>query len=357
LLDLESIVRVVGGFLAILMGVESIAAARDKGLLKGWSLLGTSPIAACGGKLIGCWTVMGMLVILLFGVAALLSALVIRTDTGAFSVILARCLVPTLLYLATFTSFGALFALVLRPASSAVTAGVAFWITTSMVGPQVLILSARALAPTDGRVVMERQRDLDFAAEVRAGENAIGDVIVSKIGQRSSTDTAAAIQEHASELSELWLQHAHAARVAARSIETQWNTARDHQSRIETQGGFLGPGVPLRRAMAALAGTEGLTERWTRLIDERQTALNSLLFDDRPQVTARVPADQSRQLLPFTRRAAPQWRDLPLAPTALPAMPEPWAEAAPAIIVLALYLAIALGGTAWAAKRLTFYPS
>jgi hypothetical protein len=204
---------------------------------------------------------------------------------------------------------------------------------------------------------MERQRDLEFATEVRAGENAIGDAIVSKIGQRSSTETATAISEHASELSRVWLQHAIVAREAARSIEQEWNKAREHQSRIETRGSFIGPGVPLRRAMAALAGTEGLTERWTRLIEERQTVLNGLLFDDRPQVTARVPADQSRQLQPFTRRPAPQWRDLPLSPTSLPAAPEPWEEAAPPIGALALYLLVALSCTAWAARRLAFYPS
>jgi hypothetical protein len=300
---------------------------------------------------------MGMLATILFGVAILASAVAISADTRAFSVILARCLVPTLLYLATFTSIGALFALTLRPASSAVTAGVAFWITTSMVGLQVLTLGSRALAPTEGRLAMERQRDLVFASEIRAGEHALGDAIVSKVGQLSSLQTAVAMREHASELSDVWRRHSKAAREAAWSIEAHWNNARERQSRLESRGGFIGPGAPLRRAMAALGGTEGLSERWNRLVEEHQRVLNGLLFDDRPQITARVPADQGRQLQPFTRRQAPQWRDLPLSPSSLAAIPYPWEEAASAIGTLAFYLIVALGCTAWAAKRLEFYPS
>jgi ABC-type transport system involved in multi-copper enzyme maturation permease subunit len=357
LLDLESIVRVVGGFLAILMGVESFVTARDKGVLKGWAVLGTSPIATCAGKLIGCWTVMGMLAAVLFAVAIVAGAVSVRPDIETFSIIVARCLVPTFLYLATYTSIGALFALTLRPASGAVTAGVAFWITTSMVGPQVLTLCSRALAPTEGRVAMERQRDLDFESEVRAGEQAVGDAVVAKVGQMSSLETAAAIREHASEFSEVWLRHARAAREGAQSIEMRWNSARDRRERIESLGGFIGPGAPLRRAIAALAGTEGLSERWNHLVEDHQRILNTLLFDDRPQVTVRVPADQGRQLTAFTRRPAPQWYDLPLSPTSLATLPEPWEEAAPSIGALAVYLFLTLGCVAWAAKRLELYPS
>jgi hypothetical protein len=356
LFDLESIVRVVGGFLAILMGVESLAAARARGLLKSWAVLGTSPTIACAGKLVGCWAVTALLAVILFGVAALASAVSLRTDTWACSVILARCLVPAVLYLATFTSFGALFALTLRPASSALTAAVAFWITTSMVWPQVVILGARALAPTDGRVAMERLRDLEFAAEVRAGEDALGLAVASTIGQKPGPETAAAIREHARELNDAWLRHAKSAREAAEAIEKQWDSARERQSRIERWAGFIGPGAPLRRAMAALAGTEGLTERWSRLIEEHQRSLNDLLFDDRPQVTIRVPAQQGRQLQPFVRRSGPQWRDLPSAPTSDEAQPDPWKESASVMMALAGYLGLSLACTAFAAKRLAFYP-
>ena len=318
LLDLESIVRVIGGFLAILMGVESLAAARDRGLLKAWAVLGTSPIVACAGKLLGCWTIASVLAAAIFGVAALAGAVALRTDTWACVIILTRCLVPTVLYLATFVSFGALFALTLRRASSAVTAAVAFWITTSMVWPQAVTLGSRALAPAGGRVAMEIQRDLEFTAEVRAGEDALGVLVASKIGEKPSAVTAAAIREYAGELNVAWLPHAERARQAANEIEKQWNSARERQSRIESRGGFIGPGAPLRRAMAALAGTEGLTERWNRLIEEHQRVLNRLLFDDRPQVTLRVPAQQGRQIQPFVRRSGPQWRDLPAPPTDLP---------------------------------------
>lgn len=357
LLDLESIVRVVGGFLAILMGVESIGAARDKGLLKAWTILGTSSTVACAGKLLGCWLAAAILAAILFGVAAFASAVSLRADTWACLVILARCLVPTVLYLATFTSFGALFALTLRPTSSAVTVAVAFWFATSMVWPQAVTFGARALAPTDGRVAMERQRDLAFAAEIRAGENALGDTVVAKIGQKPGPETAAAIREQARELNDVWLDHAKAAREAARTIERQWNSARERQSRIETRGGFLGPGAPLRRAMAALAGTAGLTERWIRLIEKHQDVLNGRLFDDRPQVTTRVPAQQSRQLEPFVRRPGPRWRDLPVAPTSDDARPDPWEESASALLALACYFAVTVAGTTFAAKRLTFYPA
>ena len=109
--------------------------------------------------------------------------------------------------------------------------------------------------------------------------------------------------------------------------------------------------------MAALAGTEGLTEHWTQLVEAHQGVLNDLLFDDRPQVTTRVPAQQSRQLEPFVRHTGPHWRDLPVFPTAAAGVPDPWEEAASAMAALAFYFAVSLGGALVAAKRLAFYPS
>ena len=338
LLDLESVIRVVGGFLALLLGLDATTAARTKGVVKAWAALGANPTAVTLGKLFGCWVILVVVSTVVMSAAAVSAVVRLPDDTGNVGALFARCLVPTLLYLGCFTAVGAACAVWLRHPTSAFVGGIAIWIVSAMLWPQIVALGARIQSPTDLRVSIEAKRDQAVADELRAGEDALGDAIVARIGQVSGDETAQAVVTQRAELEAIWLTHAERARAAATTIETAWIEARTHQASLARLGGFLGPGTTFLRAMAALSATDDdIVWRWPAAADAHQRKLSQLLFDDRPQVIVRAPAQQARQVLPFVRRESPRWQELPAFDAPLVTPFDLWRSAARSQVALVGY--------------------
>jgi hypothetical protein len=262
--------------------------------------------------------------------------------------------VPTLLYLGCFTAIGAACAVWLRHQTSAFVAGIAIWIASAMLWPQVVALGVRIPSPTELRVTMEARRDQAFADEVRAGENALGDALVGWIGQASADRTAQAVKEYRDELEAIWLTHARRARAEALVEEVAWHGARVRQAFLVRVGGLLGPGTSFFRAMADLSGTgDTLASRWPEAVEAQQHVLNQLLFDDRPQPTVRAPAQQARQGLPFARHPGRRWQDLPAFQAPLITGSDRWRSAVGPQLALMGYCGLLVLLVAIGTSRLT----
>ncbi len=351
--DLESIIRVLGGFLAVLLGVEAITSARASGLVRAWDALGARPVPVTLGKLLGSWVVMGAASSVVFGAATVSAVLRLPDEGRDVLAVFVRCLAPTVLYLGCFIGVGAAVAVWFKHQTTAFVGGIALWITAAMIWPQVVAFGARVQSPHELRGTMEAQRDQAFADEIRAGENALGDAVADWIGQARADTSARAIETHRTELDSLWLAHARAARSAADAVEETWRRGQQRQAAFDRLGGVFSPGTPFLLSMTAVSGTgDELSGRWLAAVDSQQRRLSQILFDDRARITVRAPSQNGRQLLGLDRRPGPRWPELPAFQAPVMTSAELWWSATGPLTALLGYLGLAVLAAAIGARRL-----
>jgi ABC-type transport system involved in multi-copper enzyme maturation permease subunit len=352
LTDVESIVRVLGGFLALVLGFQCIAGARALGTLKTWHALGAGAVPTVLGKLLGCWCITTAGSVVVLAAAALSAILRLPNEPTELSRIFIRCAVPTTLYLGCFVAIGGAFAIWARNQAGALAGGIALWILVAMVWPQAVALGAQMETQGVMRARMELQRDKAFDDEVRAGQDSLGNKVAEWLGDPTAAQAQAIVQERQRELDALWQTYVNSARMAAGAIEEAWRQEHVREKRFERLA-YLSPGTPLLRSFAALSETGfELAGRWSSAVDTQEGKLVQLLFDNRSQVTVRVPSRGGRQLLRMERNKGIPWHDLPEFQTPMGTTTETWQAAARPLLALAAFLGLAVVVVAIGAPRL-----
>jgi len=304
--DFAFLARVLGGLIAILLGVETINSARQEGIFQAWSALGTSPQLAVVGRIFGTWAsaVFGMAII--FGAGLVVGISASTGNIAELTLLLARAAVPTTLYLGAFIVIGVTTTIWIRRQGMATLAGLALWIGMVMFSPQAVALVSRTVFPDRLRAAMESRRDDAFVAAVRFGEDALGGALVASVGDVPPEEMNRAIGRLHSDLERVWTAHARKARQAAISVEQSWKSTRIQQREFEQIAELLTPAGALDQAMRELSNTgTAMTTSWVDAIEAEQVKLNQWLFDDRPRLTIRAPSGDTRQLLGFQRQESP----------------------------------------------------
>ena len=351
LFDVESILRVIGGLIALLLGIEVVGQSRFRGQLRAWQALGVNPLVGVAGKLLGCAVLVIAGCVVVLATILLVVSLRLPDDVRRSALIVAGSLVPTAIYLWVLMAAGAALALWSRTMVGASVAGVVVWIAVAMIGPQVTGLVGLLLSPNTPRAEYERARDQLYSENVRAAENALGealDGVLDKSAPRiEPLAFDAAVLAHKEDLESIWMTHVRATRQVASQAEDQWMRRRIRQLTLERWFQAVTPGACLVGSVTALAGTgPSLSVAWYDHVLAHQRRLTEALFDNRSLATVRLRGQGAA----LVRHRTLRWTDLP-PPAPFPGR-SPWREATVPLTALSTYLVLALGLVVAGARRL-----
>jgi len=351
-LDLEFLVRTVLGFLAIVLGSEVVAVARDRGTLK---VLLSQPVSAAAvavSKLLG-----GALVLLLAIVAVWTAALtVVWWKAPALltsdllmtaSVLAAGCAA----YVVVFFGGGMAIGAVTRSSYSAnVTAGIV-WLVTSFVSIPVLAFGARAIAPVPSRSAFEDVRDAHFAKLTRAIEDELGTRLRALIGPRDDARAVTIESPIGSEIEALWMERSSAASRTMHELTNETTASWAKRQRSSRWLALLNPAALLLEVSADLVGTGSRSAKRVRdSVEAHQQAMERALFLNRPRIALRVPSDRGTSLEVITRRPLPKISELPRFVEPETGWIERLKDAADLLTALAVY-ALAVSILVWRSCR------
>lgn len=339
--DIEFIIRVLLGLLAIVLVSDGLSMIQRTGELEG---LASFPIPRWqtwvgqyfGGFLVSvtAWIVVAIVIVatsIFSGTDEATRQSVIRTTI--------KLTLPTTAYLAFMSSLGAALVAFIPKTSTRPLAVLAAWLSISVLAPTSILSAARVWQPAPSTASMISARDEALAVEIRAAELEIGDVLARRPNAGAIVDPFVATEYP--ELDHVWLSHVQEARRQADSIEQNWQREELAHDLWLHRLELTSPASLFWRAAADSADT-GRSNRqaWDSVIRQHSDLLRERLFDDRPRVTVRMPVDRGRQLMVMLRHAPLFLRDLPVFD--LDSVSVARKEDAASITLLALYALLLL---------------
>ena len=338
-LDLEFLVRTVLGFLALVLGSEAVAVARDRGTLK---VLLSQPLSSAA---IAIAKHLGGSLVLLLAVAAVWSTSLTVVWARAPALLTSDLLLTSIalaagwtLYLVVLFGVGMAVGAISRSSYSANVTGGIVWLVMSFVSIPVLAFVARAIAPVPGRSAFEAARDARYAELARAVEDDLGIRFRTLMGPRGDSRSVASESPVASEIETLWLERVSAASRTVRDLTSEASASWNKRQRTSRWLAFLNPAALLLEVSSDLAGTGSRSVRrmWDS-VETYQHAMEEALFLDRPRITLRVPSDRGTTLEVITRHSLPEVSDLPRYVEPRVGWIERLKEAADLLAALAVY--------------------
>lgn len=337
-LDLEFVVRVLLGLLAILTAADGLSGGRRCGPMRAMLSQPLAPstviLSRIAGEALGL--MLACLVVCGAGLATLATAapdLVTHRAVAALGgfagLSFGYCLV---LY-----AIGACLAII-RRSTSAGLAPLAVWVAVTFVASPLTMAVAsvgRGMQPSRA-AELERQRV--YEASVVETERDMGASLARLTPAGRSADAALSIPEVRFEIDKIWTEKASARRLTDRQPE------KPPPAPWVATAALFSPSAAFSEAAARLMGTgQSTAAGWQRAVEIRQGFLERRVFDDPPRLTIRVMLDSGRQFLSYARHP-------PLSVSQLPAFVAPRTEpmflfrssAIPFLIVWATSLA-ALG--------------
>jgi len=283
-LDLEFIVRVVLGLLAILLAFDAVAGEKESGALKAVLSQPLSRNSFITGKLLG-----GAVMVAVPLVIAVLSAVTVAEMSGidllsgtdlAIVGIMTACGFVYLLSL--FCASLMVSSLVRRQRTSLVLVLVS-WVLVVLALPLMAALVARAAYPVPSSQVYADQRRLlnqDLQDQEEQGYGAIFREVTGEPIDRASRE---ALISHKPELERLFAESQ--IKLSTRRRRLLGELAADRDRRVAVQGRLaralmsLSPGAVFSIAAAELCETgEGYWERWSEALRRHQSELDELVF-------------------------------------------------------------------------------
>jgi hypothetical protein len=313
--DLESIVRVVLGLLAVLVGTTAVAGGRTAGHL--WTHL-HQPIS---------WAVIA-LGKLLGSTAALLTALVTVLIAGLLTLYVqsielrASLLVHALLglggigagYLLLMASLSVTMCAFVRSHETALLAALAMWAYVAVIGPHLVVFGGRALIPLLHTESVEENRQRVFEGRARSTSIVLGRAYLELMGEDALDRNRGAKPgpDVFEQLNRLWQREMSDTQAIIVAIEERYEHALAAQARLVRWLSWASPGNILIDIASDLAGTgRSRRQQWEVAVKDYRRAIDNALFDNPPRLTLRVPAEESFALVSFDRRPMPTYEDLP----------------------------------------------
>lgn len=308
-LDVEFLTRVLLGLLTLAVATHALGMLRPEGELVGvtsfpvpqWPLW----IGQAAGSLLVALTAWVVVATAVIG-AATVSApdpMASRAITGA----VLRMTTPTVAYLAVMVSVGSVIAALLSGALSRLFAVLLVWLVVCNFAPTILLSVARVVRPVSSSLAMTTTRDAAVAAELRAGEIDMGNVLANSGAHESIVGPPSDVNKYP-ELESVWIAHVREARRQAEAIEGAWRREEEAHDTWLDRAEWLSPASLFWRSAGNAAGTgRSARQAWDAAIRAHAEVLRRVLFDDRPRVNPRMRG----QILVMIRHPVPAIRNLP----------------------------------------------
>jgi hypothetical protein len=320
--DLEFVIRIVLGLLAVILAVESIAGQRADGALL--ALLGqpVHPATVIAGKLAaGALTLAASVALVL--VATCVAVQVGRPEILSFSSLTTVAVgLAGWLYLMTYFALAAFIASAVSSHRGALIATVVIWLFSGVIAASLAEVTAQYFSPAPAAWQVESERERMVQQSTREAQMEMGDHYLRSVPpgvdwQNASRDPVWA-QRMSRELTAIWSRHLTALDRELGQFHASVVTAADHQRFLLHLLQLASPGAQFTAAGTSLAGTgERVTRRWDVAIAKYQAFLTSQLFQNRPRHNVLVPAEprrgpavNGRWIVGLNMRPPPTWESL-----------------------------------------------
>jgi hypothetical protein len=314
--DLESILRVIGGLLAMGLGVQTVTHSKQTGWLRAMQTLPLRTWPLVFGRWLGCCLVIwsGAAICVAVGV----SAAVMHVDDVLPEIAygMMRAIPTWFLYLGTMAAIGCALASWARRPLHAYGGMLLCWLLLAWPGPQFVANVSKLARPVSPRLTMETTRAAEYADAIGAAADQLGDLVSDRhpINQSAAEDLLATMHD---ELDRLWQQRAREARQSATDRDVVWNQERNRQERLLSLLLMAFPGALASRGASDATDTGAVfADMWRTSIADQQATYNRLLFDDRPRVSFPIRLDRidrGHQVSYITRREPVKLQNLSLA--------------------------------------------
>jgi ABC-type transport system involved in multi-copper enzyme maturation permease subunit len=354
LLDVEAVIRLFLGLLAIVLGVETVATDRASGIL---TALLSEPVQR---RVIATAKFVAVL-----AAASLASALVlvvgavtIQIDAAdlislRFGETLLALQSASVLYLGALGACGMILGSLVRTPTKSLLAALAVWAGLALVVPQLVVFGARVLTPTPVASVIAAQRQTIFAARSLSTRDALGDTYRDVVGPGPLPRVREERPEVLAAIDRRWTAESHETREILNAIDDRARLATDTQDRLVARLANLSPGALFSEAADGLAGTGRASQSaWREVVDGYEVAMAEQLFDRPPRLVAAVPADRGREIMTIDRRPFPRATDVATLKAPTLGLSERLRAAGWALLALAVYFVVLAGSVLTAFPKL-----
>jgi hypothetical protein len=287
-LDLEFLIRIVLGLLAISLAAGSLALERETGVLLVLRTQSVLPTVLLLAKLIGGSIALALaLAVVLSGAAASLGVFGPELWSADLKATLLGLGWAGLIYLATLYGLGLVVGSLARSASAANVAAMMTWIVVAAASVPTIAFLDQVIAPVLAPEITETRRLRDYETQRRQAEIVVGTIYRDTVGPNWESS---ATPDDLGHLNQAWRREALTIRQHLQAIDRDATDSVSRQQRLWNLLARSTPGTLFFETASRIALT-GLptAERWDSAADNQQLALDRALFDDPPQITVRVP--------------------------------------------------------------------
>ena len=359
-LDLEFLVRVVLGLLAILLAFDAVAGEKELGTLRAVLSQPVSRPAFLSGKLAGGAATLLVALAVAFLLALLSAQLFGIHLAGGNLVKVALIAAGSAAYLLAMYAFGLLISALSGTQKTALVVLLVTWVVAVLAMPPLATLVAQAIVPAPPPQATEQKKQALSADLKRELDTAMGVALLEITGQPLDSPTVRMnwgdAKQHQAELearaTPLRRAYAGKRRQFLGEVERDADRRAAQQNRLARIIMALSPAATFAGAATDLAGTgDAQREAWLGAVRRHQGELDPVLFDEPPIMTfSRItPTGSSSMSGNWTRE--PKLSELP--PFSGPRQ-EPLAAidaALPGLGLLALYAGLFVAGSFFAFAR------
>jgi ABC-type transport system involved in multi-copper enzyme maturation permease subunit len=351
-LDLEFLIRVVLGLLAILLAFDAVVGEKELGTLR---MVLSQPLSRASfltGKLIG-----GAITLLVPLAATFLLAL-LSAQVFSFNLLAQDSLpqvgtlaVVSAIYLLCMYALGLVISSLTASQKTSLVVLLVIWVLVVLAIPPLSTLVAQAISPTPpAHTVYAKKRTLDDDIR-RHAELAMGDVFREETGQDRMVGMGI-YHKHKEAIDRridpIVVSYVNKRRQLLDELDRDVERRMIHQNEVARTIMALSPAASFAAATTDLAGTgDTCAEAWLEAIRRQQSQLNVALFDDPPWVQMRMGA----MSMSLDRHPAPSLQDLPTCAPPRRGVRAALARSLPRLGLLILYTGLLVIGSFVAFSR------
>jgi len=311
LADGESVVRLFGGLLAIVLGFWTVTRSPASGwlaaapwLVPHWWLM--SVLLTAGAAVFG-------LIALLWIGASVMFALWLSDPAAHNAIVFMDSWLLAWIYFVTMFGIGAVIARLSTNSLAGMTTVVATWTVLIFLGPQLLATVVRMASATPTRAMLEQDRREKYADQQKTADDALA-TSLSAFSPTGLTrpDLNKMLTDAFQRFEPEWRHRMREAREDSDKSNRRWLDARAQWiGRLQTIARFT-PGTLLQSGLATANGQSWATSRlWEESISSHESALNRSLFDDRGTLPLRIRWNNSMTLWTKVWHATRSHAELP----------------------------------------------
>jgi hypothetical protein len=316
-LDVELIIRLFGGILAVFLGVWVVQSERASGWLAVEAATQTPAVLLRIARFFGILMAVATGVVI-WAAGVHLASAYLSLETSLPADAWPDVGIGVAMFLSLMAAIGALVAARIDSSSGAQATALGIWAVWSFIVPQVVM----ATGPVVDTPVQFESSQRDLARELYAEiEYAAARHVVGAVGFAATTLDLDEKADPAFESIEAdWLLQLSSARAQLESRRQKYDQLRGQESSRWRLAAAFSPAFNLHTLIAESLGIgPGATRDWMTAVGSHRQQLEAALFDDRPIVPLRLPLATGLEAwsyprhLPLTIAALPQFVD-PVAP-------------------------------------------